>query len=133
MGWKIIEINTNDHLQLYLNNLMIKRESKKIMININDIGILLLDNYKLTLSVQLINAVTRNNAIIITFDGKHEPSSYIYNINGHHNSLKILQSQLEWTNYYKSKLWQEIIRNKINNQYHHLLAHSHEIVDNNYF
>lgn len=133
MGWKIVEIDTNDNLSLYLNNLMIKRQSKKIIININDIDILLLDNYKLTLSVQLINALTRNNSLIITFDGKHEPASFIYGVNGNHNSLKILQSQLMWTNFYKGKLWQEIIRNKINNQYHHLLKNSGEIVDSNYF
>lgn len=133
MGWKIIEINTDDYLTLYLNNLLIKRDSKKIIININDIDVLLLDNYKLALSVQLINAITRNNGLIITFDGKHEPASYIYAINGNHNSLKILQSQIEWTNVYKGKLWQEIIRNKINNQYNHLIKNFSYEIDNNYF
>ncbi len=133
MGWRIIEINTDDNLKLYLNNLLIKRDDKKIVININDIDVLLLDNYKLTLSVQLINAITRNNGLIITFDHKHEPGSYIYTINGNHNSLKILQSQIAWTNPYKGKLWQEIIRNKINNQHYHLIKQRPQQITDNYF
>lgn len=133
MGWRIIEINTDDHISLYLNNLLIKKDDKKIVININDIDILMLDNYKLSLTVQLINAITRNNGLIITFDNQHQPASFIYAINGHYNSLKILESQINWGNEYKGKLWQEIVRNKINNQFQHCLTIRNEAIDDQWF
>lgn len=117
MGWKIVEISTDDHISLYLNNLLIKRDEKKLLINITDIDMLILDNYKLTLSVQLINAITKNNGIIITFDTNHEPSSFIYAVQGNHNSLKVLAKQLEWNNVFKGNLWKQIIRNKVYAQY----------------
>ncbi|MDI4567752.1 MAG: type II CRISPR-associated endonuclease Cas1 [Mycoplasma sp.] len=120
MGWRIIEINSDDYLKLYLNNLLIKRDDKKIIINLNDIDVLLLDNYKTILSVQLINALTRHNIIIIIFDVKHEPSSYIFNVKGNHKSLKVLANQISWTQNYKNNLWKEIVKNKIYNQKQHI-------------
>ncbi|WP_128008610.1 type II CRISPR-associated endonuclease Cas1 [Mycoplasma sp. ATU-Cv-508] len=133
MGWKVVQVNTDDHLKLYLNNILIKRESKKIIININDIDVLLLDNYKLTLSVQLINAITQANGLIITFNSRREPASYVFSVNGNHMSLKVLENQIAWTSVYKGKLWQEVIRNKINNQYHLLTEYKLESIDDEFF
>lgn len=117
MGWKVVEISTEDHISLYLNNLMIKRDGKKLLININDIDVLLLDNTRTNVSVQLINALTAANALIITFNNKHEPASFIYAVQGNHMSLKVLEGQINWNNQFKGLLWKEIIKNKIYNQF----------------
>lgn len=118
MGWRIIEVSTEDNISLYLNNLLIKRGEKKIIININDIDMLLVDNTRINLSVQLMNALVQNNAIIILFNNKHEPSAFVYAVEGNHMSLKILEKQISWNNQFKGRLWKEIIKNKISNQYY---------------
>lgn len=133
MGWRVIEVSTEDNISLYLNNLLIKRDEKKILININDIDMLLIDNNRINISVQLINALTKNNAIIIVFDGKHEPSSFIYAVEGNHMSLKVLEKQISWNNQFKGRLWKEIIKNKINNQYELLQKVSNVNMDKKYF
>ena len=116
MGWRIVEVKTDEHIKLYLNNLMVKRVTEKILININEIDTLIFHNSRTNLSIRLINALSKNNVNVIIMDALHEPNSYIIPINGHHNSLKILQKQLSWTNQYKGLLWKQIIENKIFNQ-----------------
>ena len=116
MGWRIVEVKTDENVKLYLNNLMVKRITEKILININEIDTLIFHNSRTNLSIRLINALSKNNVNVIIMDSMHEPNSYIVPINGHHNSLKILHKQLSWTNQYKGLLWKNIIENKINNQ-----------------
>ena len=116
MGWKIVEITNSEYLRLFLDNLVIYHENNKITIPIKDIDVLIINNYKINLSVQLINELTINNILIILCDNKMKPQSFIFPIFGNYNSLKIFESQLNWNHKFKSKLWTEIIIQKIKNQ-----------------
>ena len=116
MGWKVVEVNTDEHLKLYLNNLCIVRKHERIIITINDIDTLILHNPNTSLTIRLINALTRKNVNIIIFNEKHIPMSHIMPVQGHHKSLKILEQQIAWTHQYKSQTWQNIVKNKIQNQ-----------------
>lgn len=116
MGWKIIEITNSEHLRLFLDNLVIYQENNKITIPIKDIDVLIINNYKINLSVQLINQLTINNILTILCDNKMKPQTFIFPIFGNYNSLKIFESQLNWNHKFKSKLWTDIIVRKITNQ-----------------
>ncbi|WKX02401.1 type II CRISPR-associated endonuclease Cas1 [Candidatus Mycoplasma mahonii] len=116
MGWKIVEINTDEYISLYLNNLFIKRIKEKILINMNDIDLLIFNNDRATISIKLLNALTNSNVSIVFMDGKREPASYTIPVKGNHMSLKIIEKQISWTNLYKNALWKNIVKNKITNQ-----------------
>lgn len=116
MGWKVVEIETNEYLKLYLNNVLIERPSEKIIININDIDLLIFHNDRASVSIKLLNALTSANISVIFMNQKKEPSSYLIPVNGHHISLKVLEKQIAWTNVYKGTQWQKIVQNKIANQ-----------------
>lgn len=131
MGWKIVEINTNEYVQLYLNNLLIKRNNEKIILNIRDIDTVIFNNLYSTISVKLLNELVKNNVNIIMMNEKHEPSSFTIPINGHHYSLKIFNEQLKWTKKYKALLWQEIVKNKIYNQFK--LLKNNNLFEGKYF
>lgn len=116
MGFKSLEIVEGETLKTYLNNLLIYRNETKIIIPISTIDTLIIDNYSANISTQLLNKLSENNILIIICDKKHLPSSQIIPINGNYNSLKIIQSQIRWTNKSKGLLWQQIIIKKIQNQ-----------------
>ncbi len=116
MGWRIVEVETDEYLQLYLNNLLIKRLSEKIVINISDIDVLILHNDRTTISIKLINALTSAKVNIILMNHNHIPSSYILPVSGNISSFKVFNQQLKWKKVYKSSCWVSIIRNKLFNQ-----------------
>lgn len=118
MGWKIIEIEESESLHLFLNNLVIFKDDQKITIPINDIDVLLINNYKLKITIQLINALCNANVLTIICDNYHLPSANILPIIGNFNTLKVLENQVNWNHHFKSNLWLQIIKNKIRNQQH---------------
>lgn len=116
MGWRIVEVSNAQTLKLYIDNLLICCENKKYSISLKDIDVLIIDNYQLMLSIQLINKLSENNTIVILCDNRHLPSSQILPFFGNHNTLKIFQSQKDWTPNQKGICWQKIIKLKIKNQ-----------------
>ena len=101
---------------MFLDNLVVIHEDNKIIIPIADIDVLLLNNYKLTITIQLMNALAKANVLTILCNNKYLPQSYILPIIGNWNTLKVLETQLNWNNIYRAKIWKEIIKLKINNQ-----------------
>ncbi len=116
MGWKIVEIESEDMIKLYLNNLLINRANGKIIIPIADIDVLIIANYKIMMSVQLLNALASENVAITFMNQKHKPVSHLINIVGNYRSFKVFNEQITWSDYFKGDLWQKIITNKITNQ-----------------
>ena len=116
MGWKVVEVETNEYMKLYLNNVLIERQKEKILINITDIDLLIMHNDRASLSIKLMNALSSSNVSVIFMNNKHEPSSFLVPVNGNHMSLKVLEKQIHSTTRYKRNIWSKIVSNKIINQ-----------------
>lgn len=117
MGWKIVEIENSQRLSLFLDNLVIfNSENEKIHIPIKNIDVLLINNFKCNLSVQLMNKLSESNILSIICDNNYLPCSLIVPIIGNYNTLKVLECQLNWNHKWKSKIWKDIIFKKISNQ-----------------
>ena len=73
-------------------------EEKKA--SIEDIGFVILDNNRITLTQPLLNALLENNAAILSCDKKHMPIGMWLNLNGNytqqerwHNQVKVSESK----------------------------------------
>lgn len=132
MGWKIIDIESNSQVKLFLNNLIIFKEFKKITIPLCDVDVVVFDNIKTTVTIRLINQLTKNNILTIICNEKHLPTSLIVPQIGNFNSLKILEKQINWNVKYKHLKWKEIITHKILNQVE-ILKHFKLKFNNDFF
>ncbi|MDQ0514278.1 CRISPR-associated protein Cas1 [Mycoplasmoides fastidiosum] len=116
MGWKTVTIASNESLRVYLNNLEIKNDTRRILIPLSDIDTIIIESYQTVYSNKLLEILKNFNINVIFCDSNHLPFMHMVPINGHHNSLKILESQIKWNIQYRTHLWQKIIANKIDNQ-----------------
>jgi len=102
MSWRVIFIEESEHLSLYLDNIKIKNYDDDILVPLSDVHSLIIDNYKTTLSIHLINALTENKVNVVLCDIEHMPSSIIFPLFGHHLSMEAQIKQLNWTSNKKS-------------------------------
>ncbi len=98
------------------DNLKVEYNDDEILLPISDIQILVIDNYKSSLSVPLINKLTENNVCTIICGIDHLPKSYILPINGHFAQSGNINKQIEWDETKKKKIQQKIVKAKIFNQ-----------------
>ncbi len=88
---------------------------------IEDIGVIFLDHYRLTLTSTLLNKLLENNVAVITCDAQHLPLGMFLNLNGHSLQQEHFSNQIAVTQAKKDRLWKQTIQAKITNQAH-LLA-----------
>ncbi|MCF0217677.1 MAG: type II CRISPR-associated endonuclease Cas1 [Malacoplasma sp.] len=119
MGWRIVEINKNCSVKLFLNNLIISGESN-ISIPINDIDVILFTNCRINVSINLLNELASNNVCIFFCNEKYLPTSMLFPIIGNLLTLKIFNDQINWTEDFKGTVWKKIVELKCHNQIKYL-------------
>lgn len=99
-----------------------KEENKEaVLVSIEDIGVVILDAYQLTISLNLITKLLHNNVAIITCNEKHMPQGLVLNLDGNSVQQERFQIQLSASLPLKKQLWQQTIKAKIENQRRGLL------------
>ena len=118
MGWRTLFIEESNHISLYLDNLKIKNDNEQeLLIPLNDINIMIIDNYKTTVSTNLLIKASEYNIDLIICDNNHLPICQILPFNGNCITSVMIRKQIEWDNVKKSILWKEIVKKKIYNQF----------------
>ena len=91
-----------------------EKESRPVPIE--DVGIVVLDSPRITITQALLTALLENNAAIINCDQKHLPHALMLPMYGHHAFTEKVKQQLGASAALKKNLWQQTISAKIRNQ-----------------
>ncbi len=89
---------------------------QKGTVAIEDMALLVLDHYQITLSTQLMNQLQSNCVAIVTCDSHHLPFGITLPLYGHTEHSERVKYQLEASEPLKKQLWKQTIVQKIKNQ-----------------
>lgn len=107
---KLPEVETNSSLPENF-----KSEATKT-IPIEDIGIVVLDNKRITITQGVMEALLENNAAIVTCNESHLPIGMHLPLVGNTTQTERMRYQIEASLPLKKQLWQQTISAKIHNQ-----------------
>ena len=85
-------------------------------IPIEDIGVVVLDNKRITITTGAMEALLNNNCAIITCNSTNLPVGLMLPLNGNTTQSERFRSQIDASLPLKKQLWQQTIRQKIQNQ-----------------
>lgn len=92
------------------------KESAQTSIPIEDIGVVVLDHQRITVSQSLLASLLDNNVSIITCDEKHHPTGLMLPLCGSTIQSERFKSQIDASLPLKKNLWQQTVAAKIRNQ-----------------
>ena len=92
------------------------KEKPTAKVPIEDIGVVILDAFQLTISQTLITKLLHNNVALITCDERHIPQGLMLNLEGNTLQQERFAVQIETSLPLKKQLWQQTIKSKILNQ-----------------
>lgn len=95
----------------------IKKEAERT-IPIEDIGVVILDNRRITITSGAMEALLENNCAVITCNQKSMPVGLLLPLCGNTTQNERFRSQLEASLPSRKQLWQQTIKQKILNQEH---------------
>lgn len=107
---RLPEVETNEMLTESF-----KKESERT-IPIEDIGVVVLDNRRITVTSGVLEALLENNATVITCDQRSMPVGLLLPLCGNTTQNERFRDQLEASVPLKKQLWQQTVKLKIQNQ-----------------
>ena len=116
MGWRTIIIEQSQQVSLHLDNLKIKMLEGDYLVPLQDISIVIFNNYKLNVTTQLLCKMSRYQICVIICEKNGLPSVVMNPIAGNYVTFKNQEIQLNMDSSRPGDLWKAIIERKIDNQ-----------------
>lgn len=116
MSWRIVYVTNADKLSLNLNSIQVIHEEEKFFVNLNDIAMLVLEDYKSIITVRLLIELARQGIPVLVLNTNSMPIGEYFPIADNVRTSKRISEQILWSDEIKEKLWTSIIKGKIENQ-----------------
>lgn len=115
---RTIYIGNPSYLKTKTEQLVIRmtESEQERVVPIEDIGILILDHYQITITQGAMTKLLENNTAVITCDATHHPVGLLLPLDVHTLQAQRFQYQIEASLPLKKQLWQQTIMAKIYNQ-----------------
>mgnify|MGYP000224039284 CR=1 FL=1 len=91
-------------------------EKQARTIPIEDIGMVIMDHPRITITQGLLSALIENNAALLSCDSSHLPSGLFMPMSANHTFTEKLRYQIESSQPLRKNLWQQTVKAKIENQ-----------------
>ncbi|WP_088323369.1 type II CRISPR-associated endonuclease Cas1 [Polaribacter tangerinus] len=116
---RTIYIGNPAYLKLQQQQLVVQEPQSKTIkgtVPIEDIALLMLDHYQITLSNQLLIQLQGNNVAVISCDAQHLPFGVMLPLYGHTQYAERVRHQMVASEPLKKQLWKQTVTQKIANQ-----------------
>ena len=107
---RLPEVEVNDTLPASF-----KKEAERSF-PIEDIGVIILDNKRITITHGLLESLLRNNCAVITCNSVSMPAGLLLPLDGHTLQSERFRAQVDCSKPLRKQLWQQTVQAKIANQ-----------------
>jgi CRISPR-associated protein Cas1 len=117
LSWRVINIQNPGYLKIKDQQLVFENEEKKTTtLPVEDISVLILESSQIAITQRCLALLQEKNVPVVFCDLKHMPIGLALGFHTHSRVLKVIQDQWNWTEPFKSRIWQKIVKQKLSNQ-----------------
>lgn len=113
---RTLVISNPARLSTRQQQLLIENENGEHSVPIEDIGFLILEDRRISLTAYLLSVCSDNNVAVISCDSQHLPTGIHLSLTGHSTYSERSRKQLNSSQALKDNLWGQIISSKIAGQ-----------------
>lgn len=106
------------YLSLKNNQIVIQLKGSEQAVTrpIEDIGVVVVENAQVNLTVPLLNALVENNVSVVFCDNRQMPKSMLMSLDGNTTLQESYRYQMDASQPTKKQLWKQLVESKIRNQ-----------------
>jgi len=116
MAWRGLHLTQPARLALADQQILITRDDGEIRLPLEDIAYMVIDTPQANLSLPLLSACMEAGLAVIITDPKHLPSGVMLPFHRHFRQGGMARLQVDQTEPFRKRLWQAVVRAKIENQ-----------------
>lgn len=115
MAFKNLFIESNVHLSVKNEQLVIYKD-EEYTVPLEDVNSICIDSLKTDITTYTLNKIVEHDIILYICDEKHLPSGVLLGTNNYSRKLRNLNRQLDMPKPIIKRMWQDIVKQKIENQ-----------------
>ncbi len=119
MSWRTVVISYNAKLDYKLEYLVVRQESTT-RVHLSEISTLIIETTAVSITAALLCELTKRKIKVIFCDEKRNPSSELVPYYGSHDTSIKIRKQVGWSEDVKSRVWTEVVSEKIKRQQYFL-------------
>jgi len=116
MAWRGLHLTQPARLALADGQILIERDDGEIRLPLEDIAYMVIDTPQASLSLPLLTGCMEAGLAVIITDPKHLPSGVMLPFHRHFRQGGMARLQVDQTEPFRKRLWQAVVRAKIENQ-----------------
>lgn len=117
MSWRILQIIQPCRLMVKHQQLCYQPlEGEGLQLPLEDISVIILENKEISLSNALLELVATHGIVLFSCDLTHMPAGVFMPFLDHCRYMETAWQQIESSEPFRKRLWQEVVKAKINNQ-----------------
>jgi len=114
---RTVYFSTPCYLSIKNKQLVVNRDNDDITtIPVEDLGFVVLESQRITISMPLIDELAANNVAVIFCNNSHMPHSMLFPLEGNHLQGELFRQQVSASEPLKKQLWKQTVEVKIINQ-----------------
>lgn len=116
MAFRVLLIESEVHIHLKLNNMVIEKDGNDVWIPLDDISVIVLDNLSVNITARMMSVMADKGIELIICNMEHLPIGSFGAYDNHSRASKILGFQINNSKEFYDDLWMKIVKEKIDNQ-----------------
>lgn len=116
-AWRTVVVTTPCYLHVRNRQLVIEpKDGEGSQLPLSDIGVVIIENPQVTLSAALLSALAQEGTALFSCDSSHLPNGLFAPFGTHSRHTRAARIQAAWSEPFKKRCWQKIIRAKVSSQ-----------------
>jgi len=116
MAWRGLHLTQPSRLTVADDQIVVDQDDGEVRLAIEDVAWVVIDSPRTSLTASLMSALMDKGVAVIFTDATHTPSGVALPFHRHHRQADVLARQIAASGPLKKRLWQYIVRQKIDNQ-----------------
>jgi len=116
MAFRNIYVQTDAHIKVQNEQLLIQNDNGNHTIPLEDINSICIESLRTSVTTYTLYKIIEHDIILYICDSKHLPSGILIGTNNYSRQLKNIQMQFNISKPLTKRIWQEIVNVKIINQ-----------------
>jgi len=116
MAWRGVHLTRPSRLSFADKQIVVAQDDGEVRLPIEDVAWVILDTQQVSITGTLLAACMEAGIVMISCDAKHTPCGLAMPFHTHFRQPAIAEAQIAMSEPLKKRLWQAIVRRKIENQ-----------------
>lgn len=116
MAWRGLHLTNPSRLSLADDQIVVGQDDGEVRLALEDVAWVVIDSPRTSLTASLMSACMDAGVAVIFTDATHTPSGVALPFHRHHRQAEVAGKQAAASSPLKKRMWQAIVRRKIDNQ-----------------